>query len=242
MLLRLLFLSQALAFPVLALAWDEQRVLDMLLASSPVLRAYKVVTQEYTPSTPMQRVFESTSFFARASPSEIGTTQATSDGNFLSSSGNVVGLQLSIPLASRKEEREHAVRALNEVRAVEELRAAVLQDLGVLRQHEVDYQATEQRITLWSDKSGWAQERVKTGYDDAAGLWDVAQRLTEEKASRSKLRLAITSQRHRVAAYAGESWQELLDYLRAGEGPTKGKAVTQSSRPDRKTQLPDLEP
>jgi hypothetical protein len=92
MLLRLLIFCQALAFPVLAQAWDEQRVLDMLLASSPVLRAYKVVTQEYTPSTPMQRVFEHTSLFARASPSEIGTTQATSDGNFLSSSGSLIGV------------------------------------------------------------------------------------------------------------------------------------------------------
>lgn len=141
MFLRLL-LTACLLYPLTILAWDEQRVLDMLLASSPVLRAYKTVTREYTPSTPMQRVFESTSFFARASPSEIGTTQATSDGNFLSSAGSVFGLQLSIPLASRKEEREHAVRALNEVKAVEELRAAVLQDLGMLRQHEADYQAT----------------------------------------------------------------------------------------------------
>jgi hypothetical protein len=51
---------------------------------------------------------------------------------------------------------EHAVWALNEVKAVEELRAAVLQDLGVLWQHEADYQATEQYIALWKDKSSWA--------------------------------------------------------------------------------------
>jgi hypothetical protein len=242
MLLRLLIFCQTLAFPVLTQAWDEQRVLDMLLASSPVLRAYKVVTREYTPSTPMQRVFEGTSVYARASPSEIGTTQATSDGNFLSSSGSVFGLQISIPLASRKEEREHAVRALNEVKAIEELRGAVLQDLGVLRQHEADYQATEQRIALWSDKSGWAQQRVNAGYDDATGLWDVATKLTEEKANRSKLRLSITSQQHRVAAYAGESWKELLDYLRAGEAPGKGEAVTQSSPRRQKARLPDLSP
>ncbi|MGH8572011.1 MAG: hypothetical protein ACREX8_05475, partial [Gammaproteobacteria bacterium] len=150
--------------------------------------------------------------------------------------------QLSIPLASRKEEREHAVRALNEVKAVEELRAAVLQDLGVLRQHEADYQATEQRIALWSDKSGWAQQRVNAGYDDVTGLWDVAQKLTEERANGSKLRLAIASQQHRIAAYAGESWQELLDYLRAGQRPAKGKEVTQSSPTHRKARLPDLPP
>jgi hypothetical protein len=70
-----------------ALAWDEQRVLGMLLASSPVLRAYKDVTQEYIP----RPVFESTSIFARVSPADIGTTQAMADSNFQSSAG----LQLS---------------------------------------------------------------------------------------------------------------------------------------------------
>jgi hypothetical protein len=35
-----------------------EEALDMLLASSPVLRAYKLVTREYTPSTPMQWVYE----------------------------------------------------------------------------------------------------------------------------------------------------------------------------------------
>jgi hypothetical protein len=78
--------------------------------------------------------------------------------------------------------------------------------------------------------------------DDVTGLWDVAQKLTEERANGSKLRLAITSQQHRIAAYAGESWKELLAYLRAGEGPAKGKTVTQSSRPYRKARLPDLQP
>ncbi|MGH8612417.1 MAG: hypothetical protein ACREYF_10345 [Gammaproteobacteria bacterium] len=178
-----LFLSLLAFFPTAALAWEEQKVLDLILASSPILGAYRVVTSEYTPSTPMQRVLEQTSVFARLSPSEIGSTQATSDGNFLSSSGSTVGLQLSIPLTSRKEEREHALKALDEIKAIEQLRAAVLQDLGVLRQHEADHHATHQRIALYQDKSGWAQQRVSTGYDDVIGLWDIAQRLNEEKAN-----------------------------------------------------------
>jgi hypothetical protein len=57
----------------------------------------------------------------------------------------------------------------------------------------------------------------------------------------SKLRLAITSQQHRVAAYAGDDWKELLDYLRAGERSAKGEAVTQSS-PDQNARLPHLPP
>jgi len=232
-----LLLSTLAFFPAVTFAWEEQKLLDAILASSPILRAYRVVTSEYTPSTPMQRVLEQTSVFARLSPSEIGSTQATSDGNFLSTTGSTVGLQLSIPLTSRKEEREHALKALDEIKAIEELRAAVLQDLGVLRQHEADHQATEQRIALYEDKSGWAQQRVSTGYDDVTGLWDIAQRLTEEKASLSKLALEIASQQHRVAAYAGESWPELLAYLREGESQKK-QATPLAQIPSHSSPLP----
>jgi hypothetical protein len=49
------------SFPAVSKAWDEQQVLTFILAHSPVLRAYGVVTKEYTPSTPMQRVLEHTS-------------------------------------------------------------------------------------------------------------------------------------------------------------------------------------
>jgi hypothetical protein len=196
---RFWIVATLLLSPAIANAWEEQQALEFILAHSPVLRAYGIVTKEYTPSSPMKRVLEHTSLFARLSPSEIGSTQTTTDGNFLASAGSTVGVQLSIPLASRKEEREHALKALDEIKAVEQLRATVLQDLGVLRQHEVDYQATQLRIALWKDKSGWAQQRVSTGYDDVTGLWDVAQKLNEEKANISKLGTAIASQQHKMA-------------------------------------------
>jgi hypothetical protein len=227
------------SFPAVAGTWNEQQVLDFILARSPILKGYQVVTKEYTPSKPMQRVLEHTSVFARVSPSDLGGTQTTaSSDNFLVSAGTTVGVQLSIPLASRKEEREHALKALDEIKAVEQLRTMVLQDLGVLRQHEADYQATQLRIALWKDKSGWAQERVKVGYDDVSGLWDVAQKLNEEKTNLGKLSLAITSQQHRVAAYAGEAWQELLDMLRADKDPKKGDSMAQLPE----AQLPELAP
>lgn len=95
----------------------------------------------------------------------------------------------------------------------------MLQDLGVLRQHEAEHEAALLRLTLWRDKSGWAQARVKAGYDEVSGLWDIAQRLNEEKARLSQLSLALVSQRHKVAAYAGEAWQALLDYLQEGKAP-----------------------
>jgi hypothetical protein len=91
------------------------------------------VTREYTPSTPMQWVFEHTSVFARASPAEIGTTQTTSDGNFLSSTGNVIGLQLSIPLAYRKAARDGLCVAElrpTDPKAMEEARALFAEVFG----------------------------------------------------------------------------------------------------------------
>jgi hypothetical protein len=118
------------SFSAVSKNWDEQQVLNFILARSPILKAYRTVTTEYTPSKPMQRVLEHTSVFARLSPAEIGSTQTTTDGNFLASAGSTVGVQLSIPLASRKEEREHALKALDEIKAVEQLRTAVLQDWG----------------------------------------------------------------------------------------------------------------
>jgi hypothetical protein len=226
------------SFPAVAGNWNEQEVLGFILTHSPILKAYGIVTREYTPSTHMQRVLEHTSVFARLSPSEIGSTQTTTDGNFLASAGSTVGVQLSIPLASRKEEREHALKALDEIKAVEQLRTAVLQDLGVLRQHEADYQATQLRIALWKDKSSWTQQRVSTGYDDVSSLWDVAQKLNEEKTNLGKLSLAITSQQHKVAAYAGEAWQELLDMLRADRDTKKGDSMAQLPE----AQLPELAP
>jgi hypothetical protein len=250
MLIRRLLFALTLSLPAIASAWeesspavagtwDEQQVLDFILARSPILKAYGIVTKEYTPSTPMQRVLEHTSVFARLSPSDLGGTQTTAGSdNFLVSAGTTVGVQLSIPLASRKEEREHVLKALDEVKAVEQLRAAVLQDLGVLRQHEAEYKASQVRVALWKDKSGWSQQRVNAGYDDVSGLWDVAQKLNEEKTNLGKLSLAITSQQHKIAAYAGEAWQELLDMLRAGKGSKKGDSMAQLPE----VQLPELAP
>ena len=93
-------------------------------------------------------------------------------------------------------------------------------DLGQLRQHEAELTAVQARLRYWKDKSGRAQQRVNTGYDDVAGLWEVAKQLNEEKASADKLSLAVATQHHKVAAYAGEAWRELLDYLKDEKGAT----------------------
>ena len=63
-----LFLAFASVFwPLSATAWEEQRVLEFILANSPLLRAYRVVTDEFTPRNGvMDRVQEYTSLYGRA--------------------------------------------------------------------------------------------------------------------------------------------------------------------------------
>jgi hypothetical protein len=75
----------------------------------------------------MQWVFEHTSVFARASPAD------PSDDNFLSSTGNVIGLQLSIPLAYRKAARDGLCVAElrpTDPKAMEEARALFAEVFG----------------------------------------------------------------------------------------------------------------
>ncbi len=78
--------------------------------------------------------------------------------------------------------------------------------------------AVDKRLSLYRDKSAWAQQRVKEGYDDQTTLWPIAQQLTEDEAARERLAVLLASQRFRVASYAGGQWRALLAYLK-GEAP-----------------------
>lgn len=198
-----------LAFPLHAVAWEEQKVLDYVMAYNPIIKAHRDVTVLYTPPSPMQRVLENTSLFTKLSAGgtdfreEPFTAQA--------------GIQINIPLASPKEQREWAVQAMSLVQQIEEVRKQVLADIAILRQHEADLAASQSRLTFYQDKSHWAQERVNQGYDDAATLWEIAQRLNEERAAHQRLEILVSAQRHQLASHAGEKWETLLVYLK-GEG------------------------
>lgn len=206
-----------LFLPAYAAAWEEQAVLEFVMASNPMLHAYQVVTREYAPLTWAERLLEQTFLFARASTNG-NSLQATN--NFFTT-GTTAGVQLHIPLTSRKESREHALRVLEETRAMEQVRSEALQTIAQLRQHEADFAAAKTRLKLYKDKSGWTQQRVKTGYDEVGDLWALAQNLNEEQAAVEKLSLLIASQRYKVASYAGGQWPVLLTYLK-GEGELSG--------------------
>jgi len=194
-------------------AWEAQLVLEYTMAYNPLLRAYRVVASEYTPSDGiMERVKEHTSVYGRVGAG--GTDYLSGDQEpFVMQAG----VQISIPLTSTKERREYAMRAVEETRAMDEIRAQVLADIAQLRQQEAELAATASRLEFYEDKSGWLQQRVENGYGDVEELWAIGQKLSDERAAAKRLRALVAAQRYQLAHHAGEKWEVLLSYLK-GEG------------------------
>ncbi len=202
-------LAAAVWLPSPARAWEEQRVLEFVLSNNPVVMAQRTVTDRFTPpSGVMDRMREYTSAYGRAG---VGGTDFLSgeDQPFILQAG----VQISIPLASTKERREHALKYVEETRALAELRSKALANIASLRQHEADLGASEVRLEFYESKSGWLQQRVKDGFSDSVELWDMGQKLHEERAAAQRLRTLAASARYQLASYAGEQWQVLLAYL-----------------------------
>jgi hypothetical protein len=205
-----LFLALALgAWTLGTQAWEEQRVLEFVMVHNQVVRAHHTVTDEFTPpSGVMARMKEYTSTYGRTG---VGGTDFLSgeDQPFVLQAG----IQISIPLAGTKERREHALKMVEETRAMDEIRGKVLADIASLRHHEADLEAAETRLKFYESKSEWLQKRVKEGFSDSAELWDIGQKLHEERATAERLRTLAASARYQLASYAGEQWQVLLGYL-----------------------------
>jgi len=137
-----------LILPFPAFAWEEQKVLDYILANNPLLRAYHTVTTQYTPSDDtLDRMLEYTSVYGRAG---AGGTDFRDQPFILQA-----GVQINIPLASTKEKRVHAMKVVEETRTMDEIRGKVLGDIAQLRQHEADLAATNKRLKFYGDKSTW---------------------------------------------------------------------------------------
>jgi hypothetical protein len=203
---RIAWLCLALAPAAPAWSWEEQRVLEYIAAWNPVLRAQRTVTDEFRPPVGwVDRAKEYTSVYGRAG----------AGGNDFATSGAVLqaGVQISIPLASTKERREHAQKMVEETRALQELQTKALADMGALRQQEADLTAADAKLKFYADKSAWLQQRVKDGFSDAEQLWDIGQKLNEARAASDRLRTLVASGRYQLASAAGDHWKDLLGYL-----------------------------
>jgi len=206
-------LGLALLWPALAGAWEEEPTLAFILAYNPVVAAQRQATAAYQPPTLTRRVLEHTAFYVRAAS---GTSTTVSEGgDTTTSTPMTVGIQVNIPLASPREQREYAQQALAEVTRVDEVRGRALTDLSKLRELEAERAAVAERLTFHRSKADWVQERIQKGYEgDVEKLWETAQKQNAEAASLKRLDLLIDAQRRQVSHFAGEQWEPLLNYLR----------------------------
>ena len=202
----------ALLWPALAGAWEEEPALAFIVAHSPLLQAQRAVVAAYRPPTLTRRVMEHTSVFVRAAS---GTSSTTSEsGDTTTSDPLTVGIQLNIPLASPREQREYAQQALAESVRIDEVRSRALTDLAKLRELEAERAAVRERLDFQKSKADWVQDRIKKGYEgDVEKLWETAQKQNTEAAAIKRLDLLIAAQRRQVAHHAGEKWKPLFDYL-----------------------------
>ena len=205
-------LCLALLWPALTLAWEEEPVLAFILAYHPVVAAQRQATAAYQPPSALRRVLEHTSVYVRAASGTSSTVSET--GDTTTSSPMTVGIQVNIPLASPREQREFAQQALAEATRIDEVRSRALTDLAKLRELEAERAAVRERLTFQKSKADWVQERIGKGYEgDVEKLWESAQKQNAEAASLQRLDLLLDAQRRQVAHYAGEHWSPLLDYL-----------------------------
>ena len=205
-------LGLALLWPALAGAWEEEPALAFILAYNPGVQAQRQATASYQPPTLTRRVLEHTAFYVRAAS---GTSTTVSEGgDTTTSTPMTVGIQVNIPLASPREQREYAQQALAEATRVDEVRGRALTDLSKLRELEAERAAVAERLTFHRSKADWVQERIQKGYEgDVEKLWETAQKQNAEAASLKRLDLLIDAQRRQVAHFAGEQWEPLLNYL-----------------------------
>ena len=198
--------------PTLAAAWEEEPAIAFILAYNPVVQAQRQATASYQPPTLTRRVMEHTSFYVRAAS---GTSSTVSEsGDTTTTSPMTVGLQVNIPLASPREQREFAQQALAEATRIDEVRNRALTDLGKLRELEAERAAGQERLDFQKSKADWLQERIRKGFEgEVEKLWEAAQKQNTEAAAIKRLDGLIAAQRRQVAHAAGAQWQPLLDYL-----------------------------
>lgn len=205
-------LCLGLLCPALALAWDEEQALSFIVAHSPLLQAQHAVVASYRPPKLGRQLLEHTSVFVRAATGTSSTVSET--GDTTTSDAVTAGIQINIPLASPREQREYAQQALAEATRIDEVRGRALTDLAKLRELEAERAAVGERLNFHNSKADWVQERIRKGYEgDVEKLWLTAQQQNAEASSAKRLDWLIDAQRRQVAHHAGEQWRPLFEYL-----------------------------
>jgi hypothetical protein len=207
--------TAVLFMPLQALAWDDAQVLAFIANTNSVIRSQRQVSEVYAVPSALDYVLENTTFSGKAG---LGGT------DFRETPYTVYGgLQFNIPLSSRKEEREQAIKLVAEKKAIDGINTSVMTDMAKLRLLESELAASEVRREFLKKKAVWVKERIDQGYaSDMDKLWTLAEKINTEDALVAKNTLQSETQRHRLARYAGEQWQSLLAYLNGDEAALGG--------------------
>jgi hypothetical protein len=90
-----LLLSGWLCLLLGAGAWEEELVLEYILAYNPLIQAQRTVTDQYQPPATWRKLLEHTAIYARAA---TGTSTSVSQGGETTvSTPMTVGIQVTIP-------------------------------------------------------------------------------------------------------------------------------------------------
>lgn len=203
-------LKVTLLMPLSAIAWEDAQVLAFIEHTNPVIRSQKDVSEVYAVPSALNWVLENTTFSGKAG---VGGTDFRDDPYTVYG-----GIQFNIPLSSRKEEREQAVKIVAEQKAIEGINTRVMTDMAKLRLLESELEASKVRREFFQKKAKWVKERIDQGFtSDMDKLWTLAEKINTEDALVTKNTLQSQTQRHRLARYAGEQWQRLLAYLKGDD-------------------------
>ena len=202
-----ILLIVSLFMPFQVVAWEDAKVLAFIVSTNPVIRSQHKVSEVYAVPGALTWVLENTTFSGKAG---LGGT------DFREAPYTVYGgLQFNIPLSSRKEEREQAIKLVAEKKAIDGINTQVMTDMAKLRLLESELAASEVRREFFKKKATWIKDRIDKGYSsDIAILWTLGEKINTEDALVAKNTLQSQTQRHKLARYAGEQWQVLLAYLK----------------------------
>jgi len=205
-----IILIVSLFIPLQVAAWDDAEVLAFIKSTNPVIKSQQQVSDAYAVPNALDYLLENTTFSGKAG---LGGT------DFRETPYTVYGgLQFNIPLSSRKEEREQAIKLVAEKKAIDGINTSVMTDMAKLRLLESELEASKVRRAFFQKKSLWVKERIDQGYaSDMDKLWTLGEKINTEDALVAKNTLQSQTQRHRLARYAGEKWKVLLAYLSGDE-------------------------
>ena len=98
----------------------------------------------------------------------------------------------------------------------------VIMDIAQLRTLESEIAASEVRRKFLKEKAAWLKQRMDEGYSsEMEALWTIGSNLNDEDALVAKISVLTSTQRYKLARYAGDDWKVLLAYLE-GKDKTLG--------------------